>query len=135
MKLNNKRIYLAVIAFVIGGYSDPVNPSAEAMLPGDWYVTDYYVNGQKDANNVFNRFTLERNKTFTLEDNNGILFAGQWKASNSVLTLTSEDETVFEYYIAFLSFQKMQLIQVISSPTAGEVEIRYFMNRSDATYY
>lgn len=123
-------IILSGIVLLAFACAEPEEPTATNMAIGDWEVSEYYVNGQADGSSVINRFTLERDGSFILEDNNGILFAGTWVATDTSLTLTdtSGDGQVFTFTIVFQSYTKMQLLQVISSPSAGDIEIRYLMD-------
>lgn len=129
MKILNY-IIIAGLSVLVFACAEPEQPSATHMAVGDWKVSEYYVNGQTDGSAVINRFTLERDGTFILEDNNGIFFAGTWTATGTSLTLTdtSGDGQVFDFTIVFQSYTKMQLLQVISSPSAGNIEIRYLMD-------
>lgn len=123
---------LATLAF---SCTDPEEFTAAQNKPyGDWYVQDYYVNGQTQGSYVFARFTLERDGSFLLEDQNGILFYGMWTSTETSLTLTESGDTgeVFEFEIVFLGPEKMQLLQTIDG--LG-LEIRYLLNWDDADQY
>lgn len=127
--------YIALTGIVIMTIScaTPENPSPTTMSYGDWEVAEFFVNGQSDGSGIISRFTLERDGTFILEDNNSILFVGTWVATESRLTLTEAGDggTVFDFEIVYQSFSKMQLLQTISSPTIGDIAIRYLMNWDD----
>ena len=105
-------------------------PTNAEMMPGNWVVDEFYVNGQTNGSSIFSRFILERDGSFVLEDDNGILFAGTWSASASNLTLNASDGTVFDFAIVYMAFSKMQLVQTLSGGSAGSLEIRYLLNRS-----
>lgn len=132
-----KRIYNYILIAVMAVYGfscvSPEDPTPTNMSYGDWYVQEYYVDGQlqSTSSGVIQRFTLERDGTFLLTDQNDFLTVGNWTSTSSTLTLTesSEGGTVFEFAIAFQSYQKMHLVQTITSPTAGAIEIRYLMNK------
>ena len=81
------------------------------------------------------RFTLERDGSFVLEDDNNLIFVGTWTSTDTSLTLTAEDGTVFNFTIVFLSYTKMQIVQSITNPSIGTITIRYLMNNSAATFY
>ncbi len=130
-------IIVASMAIMALACAEPEQPTATQMAIGNWEVAEYYVNGQTDGSSVINRFTLERDGSFILEDNNGILFAGTWTATDTQLTLTQTGDggQVFDFTIVFQSYTKMQLLQVISSPSAGDIEIRYLMDLDDTGRY
>lgn len=115
----------------------PELPSPTTMAYGNWTVDEFYVDGQSDGSGIISRFTLERDDSFVLEDNNSILFVGTWTATEDRLTLTESGDggTVFDFEIVYQSFSKMQLLQTISSPTVGDIEIRYLMNWQNANTY
>ncbi len=122
--------------------AEPVEPTSTNMSYGDWVVTEYYVNGQAAGSGgstsstlVFDRFTLERDDSFVLTDDNGFVYVGNWVATDTNLTLTAEDSTVFDFAIVFQSYEKLHLLQTISNPTAGDIQIRYLMNQNDADEY
>ncbi|WP_421871459.1 hypothetical protein [Marinoscillum sp.] len=122
--------------------AEPVEPTPTNMSYGDWVVTEYYVNGQAAGSGgstssplVFERFTLERDDSFVLTDDNGFVYVGDWVATDTNLTLTAEDGTIFDFEIVFQSYDKLHLLQTISSPTAGEIQVRYLMNQDDASSY
>ncbi|MFY0600665.1 MAG: hypothetical protein JXR03_13415 [Cyclobacteriaceae bacterium] len=131
--------YIALTGMVIAFIScaEPETPTATSMSYGDWSVDEFYVDGQSDGSGVISRFTLERDGSFVLEDNNNILFTGTWVATDNSLTLTESVEggTVFSFEIIYQSFTKMQLVQTITSPTIGNIRITYLMNWNSATTY
>lgn len=130
-------ILLAGFAVLAISCATPENPSPTTMSYGNWTVDEFYVDGQSDGSGIISRFTLERDGSFVLEDNNSILFVGTWVATDSRLTLTESGDggTVFDFEIVYQSFSKMQLLQTISSPTIGDIEIRYLMNWQSANTY
>ena len=135
-----KRIFnyviIAGLALLAYACTSPENPTPTQMGPGNWTVDEFYVNGQSNGASIIQRMTLERDFSFILEDNNSIIFVGTWAtANNTSLTLTADDGTIFSFTIVFMTYDKMQVVQTISSPTAGDIEIRYLMNRADATTY
>ncbi|WP_425390845.1 hypothetical protein [Ekhidna sp.] len=136
-----KRLYniLMLAGVVLLSYScaETSAPTPTQMVPGDWEVAEVYVNGQTQGSvDLFDRFILERDGSFVLEDINGIFFAGTWTASDTQLTLNASDGTVFSFAIVFQSYSKMQLVQTISGGNAGDLEIRYLLNRdSDNSEY
>jgi hypothetical protein len=129
MKRIINNIFLAGVLLIAYSCAEPTNPTPTEMVPGNWEVVEFYVNGQTNGSNIFRRFILERDNSFVLEDTNGILFAGDWNATADALTLNATDGTAFNFSIIFISYDKMQLVQTISSPTAGELEIRYLLDR------
>lgn len=144
MKRYINRLSIIVVLAVMAGCAEPADPSAIGRTYGDWYVVEYYVNGQaaeeysSDGFIAFDRFTLERDGSFILEDVNGFVYVGTWTATSETLTLVEEGEggTTFDFSIVYQTFQKIHLTQVISSPTAGDIELRYLMNKlSDGETY
>lgn len=129
MKYLNKIILAGVLAIVAFSCTDPEQPTATNMSYGNWIVDEYYVDGQSDGSGVIQRFILERNDTFVLEDSNGILTTGSWSATDTQLTLSGSGAS-FTFAIVYQSFDKMHLTQTISSPTLGSITITYLMNKS-----
>ncbi|MFK7954106.1 MAG: hypothetical protein AB8B73_14755 [Ekhidna sp.] len=136
-----KKVYnymiLAGVALMAISCATPEDPTPTQMTYGSWSVEEHYVNGQADAASdpIIEKFILEIDGTFLLEDNNGILFVGDWAATETSLTLSQDGVPVFEYEIVFQAYDRMQLLQTIGSPTAGTIEIRYLMSRdSDPDY-
>ena len=120
---------LAGVVLLSYSCSETTEPTPTQMAPGEWDVAEVFVNGQTQAGlNIFNRFILERDGSFVLEDENGIFFAGTWTATSSQLILTASDGTVFDFTIVFMSYSKMQLLQTISNSATGDLEIRYLLN-------
>ncbi|HCX23612.1 MAG: hypothetical protein CMB80_28330 [Flammeovirgaceae bacterium] len=118
--------------------AEPVQPTPTNMSYGDWSVVEVYVDGQAETSysgSLFERFTLERDDTFIVVDRNGLAYVGTWVATDTSLTLTADDGTVFSFTIVFQSYEKLHLLQTISSPTAGDIVIRYLMDQSDANKY
>ncbi len=132
-KLYNYIILTGVVLLAIS-CTVPVDPTPTKMAFGDWSVSETFVNGQVNDGTVFTRFTLERDMSYVLVDNNGFISVGEWTATETNLTLSESDTTsggiVYDFGIVFQSFEKMQLLQTIASPSAGDIEIRYFMNRN-----
>ena len=128
--INN--LILAAFAIVVISCTEPTDPTPTNMSYGDWRVDEYYVNGQEEGSSIIDRFTLERDGTFLLEDNNGILTIGTWTATETALTLSGQGEGAasYNFTIVFQSYEKMHLLQNIQSPTAGTIEIRYLMNKT-----
>lgn len=136
MKKIINSIILAGVLLLAYSCAEPTEPTPTEMAPGQWEVVEFYVNGQTDGVSIFDRFFLERDGTFILEDENGIFFGGDWTADSSTLTLTASDGTTFTFSIIFMSYEKMQLVQTISNPTAGDLEIRYLLDREgDGSQY
>ncbi|MGB3467419.1 MAG: hypothetical protein WBA74_19195 [Cyclobacteriaceae bacterium] len=129
--------YLLLTVLVFGAAScvNPEDPTPANQLIGSWNVAEYYVDGQADQDTIIRRFILERDGSFLLEDNNEFVFVGDWTSTDTALTLTSEDGTVFTFDIVFLSYQKMQILQTISNPTIGDITIRYLMNHTNTNTY
>lgn len=116
--------------------AEVADPTPTQMAYGNWEVQEYYVNGQYDGSDIIERFTLERDGNFVMRDANGILTVGTWTASSTSLTLSGSDGTTYDFTIVTQTFDKMHLLQSISSPTAGTIEIRYLMDRdSNGTTY
>ena len=102
---------------------------------GSWAVAEFYVNGQTDGSGLLSRFVLERDGNFILEDNNGVVFVGNWESTDTSLTLTeSGDSTsqVFSYDIITATSNKMHLVQSIESL---DLEVRYLMNNGNLNTY
>lgn len=118
--------------------AEPEQPTPTNMSYGNWRVVEYYVNGQAAGSGsyiVFDRFTLERDDSFVLEDDNGFVYVGDWVASGTSLTLTADDGTVFSFEIVYQTYDKLHLLQTITSPTIGDIQIRYLLNHASADSY
>ncbi len=123
------------VAFLATSCVSPDDPTPTMMAPGEWEVDEFYVNGEtQTSSDEIDRFTLERNGTFILEDANGLLFSGSWNASSSTLTLTAADGTVWSFQIIFMTYNKMQIVQTVTTG-AGDITITYLMNRNNADTY
>ena len=125
-------IYTMIIGMAVFAVScaEPEDPTPANQLIGRWEVEEFFVNGQTNGGGVLERFFIERDNSFLLEDDNGLVFVGDWVATDDALTLTAEDGTVFSYEIVFISFTRLQLLQTISNPTIGNLSIRYLMNKN-----
>jgi|21_taG_2_1085346.scaffolds.fasta_scaffold06349_2 hypothetical protein len=124
------------MALVAVACADPEDPSPTKMAYGDWYVLEVYVNDQVNPSDVIQRFTLERDGSYILVDENEFATVGTWVATDAALTLSGADGSVMDFTIEFQSYQKMRLLQTIESPSAGTIEIRYLMNKdSDGSTY
>ena len=110
--------------------AEPEEPTPANQLVGSWDVAEFFVNGQANGSGVLQRFFLERDDSFILEDSNGIVFVGTWSSTEDTLTLTADDGTIFSYAIVFLSFTRLQILQTINNPTIGTIDIRYLMNKN-----
>ncbi|RJE74776.1 MULTISPECIES: hypothetical protein [Reichenbachiella] len=129
--------YIIVLGMAALAFSctDPEEFTAAKNKPyGDWEVQQYYVDGQNNGNSILERFTLERDGSFLLEDENGVLFYGTWESTDTSLTLTEAGEStqIFQFEIVFLGPEKMQLLQSIEGL---DLEIRYLMNWQNADEY
>ena len=131
--------YVLLLGIVLGAIScaSPEDPTAADRLVGRWEVIEYYVDGQSQDNllDAFDRFVLERDGSFLLEDENALVTVGTWDATDTSLTLSGSDGSSRQFTIEFISFEKMQIVQTISSPTIGTIELRYLMNHEDADTY
>ena len=123
------------LIFGVASCVSPEDPTPANQLVGSWNVSDYYVDGQADDDDIIRRFILERDGSFLLEDNNEFVFVGDWTSTDTSLTLTGEDGTVFAFDIVFISYTKMQIVQTINNPTIGTITIRYLMNHVNTNSY
>lgn len=137
--MKNLLSYIIISGVVILAIScaEPENPSATNMSYGAWEVIEYYVDGiDAGGNSVIDRFHLERDGSFILEDENGVVNIGTWTADDSNLTLSGLDSTStgFDFSIVYQSYTKMHLLQNNTNPAVGE--IRYLLDKySDGSYY
>jgi len=130
--------YIAIVGVVLFAYScaEPTTPEPKDVSAGAWDVVDFFVNGQLDDNsNIWERFILERDGSFVLQDQNGIFFGGTWETTDDAINLSVDDGSSLSFAIVYQDYNKMQLVQTISNPTAGDIEIRYLMNRRSNTVY
>ncbi|WP_420318351.1 hypothetical protein [Ekhidna sp.] len=136
MKKLHNILMIAGVVLLSYSCSQTSAPTPTQMMPGDWDVREVYVNGQTQGSvDLFERFIIERDGSFVLEDINGIFFAGTWTATDAQLTMNASDGTVFNFAIVFQSYSKMQLVQNITGSNAGDLEIRYLLNRNDNDTY
>lgn len=128
-----KRIINNVLLFglAVFAYScvEPEAPTATDMSYGEWVVERQYLNDQAVSNYSFDLFLLNRDGSFSLEDANGFLTSGTWMATDTQLTLTSDDSTVMLFTIEYQSYTRLELVQDLSS-TIGV--FRYFMEKDDS---
>ena len=131
-------IMITGMTILVISCATPEDPTPTKMAYGDWEVNETFVNGQANPGTIFKRFTLERDQSYVLVDDNDFISVGEWIATETNLTLTeagagsdstAADGAVYDFSIVFQSYEKMQLLQTIASPSAGDIEIRYFMNR------
>jgi hypothetical protein len=136
MKYLNKIILAGMMALLAVSCTEPELATPSTLSYGDWDVVEFYVDGQSNGASVIERFTLDRNDTFVLEDQNGILTSGTWTVSETALTLTGSNGSTFAFTIIFQSRDKMHLTQTISNPTVGSFIITYLVNKAnDGTNY
>lgn len=131
-------IWIMGIAVIAISCAEPEQPTAGNQVIGSWTVDQFFVDSESGGSSVtiLERFVLERDGSFLLVDGNGIAIVGTWEATETTLTLTDEDGNVaYLFDIVFQSFQKMQLLQTIESPTAGSFSIRYLMNNGSLNQY
>lgn len=126
----NMMILAGVILFAYS-CAETKDPTTMEMLPGKWEVAQYYVGGQKVGSTaVFQKFILERNNKFLLEDENSLVFVGDWSATDTELKLTATDGTEFVFIIEIAQYNKMQLVQKIKNVDT-DLEIRYLLNKTN----
>lgn len=125
---------IAGIAILAISCAEPTDPTPTQMAYGEWVVKEYFVDGQESSGAAISRLNLERDASYVLVDNNGFISVGNWTATETKLTLSEADSTaggtVYDFGIVYQTFDKMQLLQTISNPTAGDIQIRYLMNRA-----
>jgi len=125
---------IAGIAILAISCAEPTDPTPTQMAYGEWVVVDYFVDGQQSSGYPIERLNLERDDSYTMVDNNGFISVGTWTATDTKLTLSAADSTggsaSYDFGITYQTFEKMQLLQTISNPTAGDIQIRYLMNRA-----
>ena len=131
--------YISVlgIALIAISCAEPEDPSTGKMVVGEWTVQDAYVSGQADDPNIISKLVIERDGNFILEDANGVLSTGTWSATEAALTLTGTNEgsETRELQIVTMTYSKAHFVQNISSSIAGDLEIRYLMNRESGDRY
>ncbi len=134
-----KLIFIYTMIFGMAAFAiscaEPEEPTPANQLFGSWTVVDLFVNGQQNDGGTLDRFFLERDNTFLLEDDNDVLFVGTWTATADRLTLTAEDGTVFDFEIELLSFTRLQVEQTVNNPTTGNLSIRYLMNKDSRSTF
>ncbi|MFY0651900.1 MAG: hypothetical protein JXQ96_07700 [Cyclobacteriaceae bacterium] len=131
MKYLNKIMIAGMMAILAVACASPEAATPGSMAYGDWEVVEFYVDGQSNGVTAIDRFTLDRNDTFVLEDANGILTSGAWSATENSLTLSGSNGVTFAFAIVFQSRTKMHLTQTISNPTVGSFTITYLLDRYD----
>lgn len=125
---------LAGVVLLSYSCSETSAPTPTQMAPGFWNVQRAYVDGQLSGTD-FDVFVLERNGRFALEDDNLLIFEGTYTASETALTLSSTEGTVFAFTIIYMDFNRMQLVRTITGQGGNATEFRYFLNRSNQTTY
>ncbi|GAB3342454.1 hypothetical protein GCM10027429_32100 [Marivirga atlantica] len=126
--------YIIVLGIAVMAIScaEPENPTAARMAEGEWFTVETYVSGQVENSDLIERFILEQDGNFILEDGNGVLSVGTWSASDDMLTLSVADTTgggAINLEIITMTYQKAHLVQNLSGGVLGDVEIRYLMNK------
>lgn len=120
---------LAGVILLAYSCAETKEPTTMEKIPGNWDVASFYVNAQNSGASIFKRFILERDKTFVLEDQNGVFFRGTWTAEAKKLNLKASDATVFDFAIETAQYNKMQLVQKIKN-AGTDLEITYLLNRN-----
>lgn len=135
-KLIIKHFWLFIILLAVA-CADPEQPTLSQQVIGEWVVDEYYVDGQSNGTGIIERFFLERDGSFLLEDDNNIVIVGDWTSTDDSITLTGTDAatTTYEFSVVFIGPEKMQLLQTITNSTIGTIEIRYLLNRTDDSQY
>ncbi|MFQ3213218.1 MAG: hypothetical protein ACJAT1_000473 [Marivirga sp.] len=126
-------IFVLGIALAAISCAEPEAPTAAQMAEGEWFVSENYVSGQTNSA-LISRFILERDGNFVLEDVNSVLTTGTWTATDNSISLITADGTI-DFTIITMTYTKAHLIQSLSSPLIGDVEITYLMNKGNANDY
>jgi hypothetical protein len=138
MKRIINNLALSLVVLIAFSCSEATELSPADTVVGNWEVVEYYVNGQSQGefNQIFDRFTLEKDGSFILEDQNGIVYAGTWTlggAEGKTLELAGDDGSTFQFETIFMSYTKMQVVQDVVS--VEPLQIRYLLDRRDDTFY
>lgn len=130
-------IVILGIAVMAISCAAPEDPTPGNQVIGDWSVEEYFVNGESENSaGAIDRMTLERDGSFIVVDDNGLITVGSYEATETSLVLTDDAGAVaYSFEVVFQTYEKMQLLQTITSPTVGDLVIRYLMNSSDNDTY
>jgi hypothetical protein len=128
-----------VITFVavalLSACNKPIDPTADVMAMGSWYLSDLFVNEQVVAT-YSNDFVLdlEQVQTVIFVNHDGIGLTGSWVMSEdgATLTLTSdmgETPTPLVFEVLYLLKDKMGLRQTIESSQLGTTVFTYVLEK------
>lgn len=122
-------LVLALALFIIA-CAQPDEPSNAQVLPGEWRITSYILNGElEDVGFTHISLILERDNKFIFIEPNGRSYAGTWLASDTELTLNASSGETLAFTLVTLRADFMHLMRTVNSPAAGELEFRYVLNR------
>ncbi|MDN4164170.1 hypothetical protein QWY31_01590 [Cytophagales bacterium LB-30] len=127
--------YIMVIGAVlyISACAKPEEPTMSQMAPGEWDIEEVYVNGEIDNSSGYSAVSLflERNDTFLFVERSGRSFAGTWAIDDagSTLTLTATTGEVLTFNIIAMRFDHIHMVRTVTSPLAGDIELRYVLSR------
>jgi hypothetical protein len=133
-RLLNYMMFIGIATLAIS-CAEPEEPTSSQRIVGTWDVSEYYVSGQSGGANIIDRLIIERDGNFILEDDNGVLTVGTWSSTDTALTLTPTEGEAITLTIVTLTYRKGHFIQNLSSPTIGDIEIRYLMDNEGETDY
>jgi hypothetical protein len=133
-RLLNYIMFIGIATLAIS-CAEPEEPTSSQRIVGTWDVSEYYVSGQSGGANIIDRLIIERDGNFILEDDNGVLTVGTWSSTDTALTLTPTEGEAITLTIVTLTYRKGHFIQNLSSPTIGDIEIRYLMDNEGETDY
>jgi hypothetical protein len=121
---------------MVGAFSaclETETPEPSSVVMGEWAVDEVVSNGQVDNGTpgINAYLLLESNNTYVFVNINGTATYGTYSATESNLTLTSNDNIVEEYSIEYVDWQTLHLQRSFAIAGGSEVEIRYVFHKNN----
>lgn len=133
-RLLNYIMFIGIAGLAIS-CAEPAEPTVAQRVIGNWSIVEYYVQDQVENSDLIEKLIIERDENFILEDGNGVLTVGTWTSSENTLTLNPTEGEAIVLQIITLTYDKAHMVQDLSSPIVGDIQIRYLMNNNGEGNY
>jgi hypothetical protein len=124
---------LAVLIINLSSCVKLVEPTQTDLAVGLWRASDVFINRENQTNFVsMTRLELERNGSYLMVQADSRASGGTWELSedSGTLTLTDDNgEEVIVFTVNSLTRERLHMFRVIGSDIAGDIEVRYRMEK------